>query len=462
MFIAHNILMGVVKKSDLEKYWSKGPLTRLPFFGKYMSRNRFQSILWNLHIADDSTNPPLHHRDHDPLAKVRPFVTMLENNFCHLYRPSKNLSVDEACCPFKGRLRFRVYNPSKPNRFHIKMFQISEAESGYIIGFEVYTGKGTASVSNTANTMDPNCTRTTKLVMGLMEKYNLLDRGHCLYMDNYYTSPELCEELYFRETYSCGTVRSNRKGFPSTLSSLDVSPLESCYVRNGPLLCLKWKGQKAKTKKKPVTLLSTVHDAQEVLTLKRDSHGNRLPKPEIVLQYTKNMSGVDLSDQYMAFHMSLRKSMKWWRKLFFHMFNMILLNAYILNKKYGNCKLSHEEYMEYLANYLIETSKEHCTLPSRVTHPQVQATRLLERHFIEKIPTDPSKKSKPNPICKACNFTRNQVARLGFEGRHIPRKTTTYWCRQCETPLCVTPCFEIFHTVEDYRGQLLLNRLPDN
>ena len=48
--------MGIVKKSDLEKSWSTNPTTRLPFFGKFMSRNKFQSILWNLHICDDSQN----------------------------------------------------------------------------------------------------------------------------------------------------------------------------------------------------------------------------------------------------------------------------------------------------------------------------------------------------------------------------------------------------------------------
>ena len=64
-----------------------------------------------------------------------------------------------------------------------------------------------------------------------------------------------------------------------------------------------------------------IHDANELLTTKKDSHGNRIPKPEIVYEYTNNISGVDLSDQYMAFHMSLRESMKWWRKLFFHILN---------------------------------------------------------------------------------------------------------------------------------------------
>ena len=141
MFLAHILIMGLVKKPDLEKYWNTNTKSKVPFFGQYMSRNRFQGLLWNFHVNDDSQNPPRNMPGHDPLCKLRPFVDMLEQNFIYAYQPSKALSFDEACCPFKGRLRFRVYNPMKPNRFHIKLFQISEACSGYILRFHIYTGK---------------------------------------------------------------------------------------------------------------------------------------------------------------------------------------------------------------------------------------------------------------------------------------------------------------------------------
>lgn len=103
--------------------------------------------------------------------------------------------------------------------------------------------------------LDPELTKTTQLVMGLLEKFKLLDKGHNLYMDNYYTSPELFEELLYRQTYACGTAYSLRKGMPSTINKRDVKPLQSLFVHNGPLLCLKWKGPKSKMKKKkPVTI----------------------------------------------------------------------------------------------------------------------------------------------------------------------------------------------------------------
>ena len=462
LFIAHTLVMGLVKKPDLEKYWVTKTKTHIPFFGQYMSRNRFQSILWNFHVNDDSNNPAPGRPGHDPLAKIRPFVDMVERNFLYAYKPSKVLSFDEACCPFKGRLRFRVYNPMKPNRFHIKLFQVSEAQSGYIVGFHIYTGKSGPCISNASRPLDQEVTKTTKIVLGLLESTNLLDKGHHIYMDNYYSSPELFSELYYRETYSCGTVRLNRKGLPNAVKKAKLQPLQSFFLRNGPLLCLKWSGEKKTTKnkkKKPVVMLSTIHNASELLMKKKDAHGNRIPKPVPIYQYTQNMSGVDISDQYMSFHVALRKSMKWSRKLFFHLFNMIILNAYLLNKKYGKKKMSKHDYIEYIVNYCVNESVEGATcIPKRAFNPSTDA-RLRDRHFPKKIPVRNGKVQ--GIMCKACNFTRAQLIKLGYSGETLPRKTTTYWCEECQTPLCITPCFEAYHTISDFRMMTLAQRIQN-
>ena len=102
----------------------------------------------------------------------------------------------------------------KPNRFHIKLFQVCEAISGYVLGFSVYTGKNGRNIVDNCKVMDLNCSATTKVVIGLMDYVSLLDKGYWVYMDNYYTSPELFEELYNRDTFACGTVRWSRKGMP--------------------------------------------------------------------------------------------------------------------------------------------------------------------------------------------------------------------------------------------------------
>ena len=169
------------------------------------------------------------------------------------------------------------------------------------------------------------------------------------------------------------------------------------------------------------------------------------------------MAGVDISDQYMSFHVALCKSMKWSRKLFFHFLNMVILNAYLLNKKFGKKKMSKHDYIEYIANYLVEISVEGATcIPKRIFNPSSQM-RLTERHFRRKMPI---RNGKVNSIlCRACNFMHTQLIKFGHSGETLHRKTTLYWCEECETPLCITPCFEIFHTVSDFRRTTLFHRI---
>ena len=141
VFLAHLIVMGILKKNSLEQYWSRDSILNMPFFGHYMSRNHFQNILWNLHVSDpDETNPQKGEANHDPLFLVRPMVDMIQRNFCTKYRPGKELSLDESTHPFKGMVHVKCYRPKKTNRFHIKLFMDSEPSTGYICGFEVYTG----------------------------------------------------------------------------------------------------------------------------------------------------------------------------------------------------------------------------------------------------------------------------------------------------------------------------------
>ena len=106
IFIAHLLIISSVKKPALHNYWTTNSLSRTPFFGTYLSRNQFQDILWNLHVADTTNNPPPGMPDHDPLAKVYPLVTMCQNNFRLRYTPSKFLAIDESTLAFKAKYTF--------------------------------------------------------------------------------------------------------------------------------------------------------------------------------------------------------------------------------------------------------------------------------------------------------------------------------------------------------------------
>ena len=59
IFIAHLLVMSSVHKTALHNYWSTTTLSHTPFFGQYIGRNKFQDILWNLHICDTTKKTQL-------------------------------------------------------------------------------------------------------------------------------------------------------------------------------------------------------------------------------------------------------------------------------------------------------------------------------------------------------------------------------------------------------------------
>ena len=240
VFVAHLIVMGILKKNSLEQYWSRDGILNTLFFGHYMSRNHFQNILWNPQISDpDETNPPKGEANQDPLFLVRPMVDMIQRNFCTKYRPGKELSLDESTCPFKGRVHFKCYNPKKPNRFHITLFMVSKPSTGYICGFEVYTADASGqSLGNVQEVQDASKTSCT--VLGLLDSVQLLDMGHHFCVDNCYNSPDLIDFLYKRKTHACGTVRKNRKSLPLAVTQAKLKQGETVFCHKNNLLALKW------------------------------------------------------------------------------------------------------------------------------------------------------------------------------------------------------------------------------
>ena len=157
-----------------------------------------------------------------------------------------------------------------------------------------------------------------------------------MYMDNFYTSPDLYEELFFCSMYACGTVHRNRKGLPKAVTTAKLKKSEAVFRCNGPLLAIKWCDKRA------VTVLTTIHAAVYVETNKSDTQVNRILKPLAIVDYIKKMGGCHTSDQLISYYSFLWNSIKWWKKLFIHLLNMLVLNAHILNSKYGCKKLDHQ------------------------------------------------------------------------------------------------------------------------
>lgn len=195
-FLSIIILMGQVRKTSLKEYWSTDPFISTPIFWQLMSRNRFEYIwkAWHFNNNDLYSNTTV-----DRLFKIRPMLDYIVEKFQTVYKPKQELSLHEAMIPWRGRLKFRTYNPAKIVKYGLLVRMLCESESGYISNLEVYAAEGKKLEETILSVLKPS-----------------LGQWHHVYQDNYYNSVKTAESLLATKTRVCGTIRVNR-GLPEIL-----------------------------------------------------------------------------------------------------------------------------------------------------------------------------------------------------------------------------------------------------
>ena len=282
---------------------------------------------------------------------------------------------------------------------------------------------------------------TYAVVLKLLE--GLENKGHHLYCDNYYSSPTLFTDLRRLGFGACGTVRLNRRGLPEAIKSqsrMNKGDVQS-VTENG-LLSMKWMDKRA------VTMISTIHEDSMVSTPRRSrfaDHGREVvQKPQCVVEYNHNMGGVDLSDQMVTYYSFSHRTVKWWRRVFFHLIDTTTVNAYTLytESTQSSRKLTHINFRIELAKGLLQQagveiealSGDDSAGQCEVVPPPL---RLTGKHFPEKVPSTAS--GRPGQLeCVVCSNKRGRG-----------KVTSTYRCKTCKKALCVVPCFELYHTCTD-------------
>ena len=288
-FFALTLLMPHVKKPVLHDYWSVDYAYETPIFRDYISRHRYGQILRFLHFADNN-NP----NEQDRLWKIRNVFQDFVHKFTKFYNPLQKLVIDESLVLFKGKVKFTQYIPSKRHRFGIKLFVLCDCETGIVLDIIVYTA------SDVVIPKDPVHGVSGAVVKKLLDKH--LDKGHILYTDNWYTSPNLSAYLYHRKTGTCGTVKKNRKNFPVFEN---IAKGTCSLKKSNNLLAVKWND------KRDVHMITTEHAGAMINSGKNDYRTNEpLKKPDCVIDYNVNMRLVDKSDMQISAVECVRKSIK--------------------------------------------------------------------------------------------------------------------------------------------------------
>ena len=346
---------------------------------------------------------------------------------------------------YKGRLSFIQYLPKKPHKWGMKAWVLAVSLNGYSCGWKLYTGKdGSSGGPGLAH----------RVVMNLADDHRLEGKGYLIYTDNFYSSPNFFQALTDKGFGPCGTARKDRRGIPLSIRNAGLQRGEIASSVDDGVLALKWRD------KRDVMMLSTFHDTHMVAKTRRSRSAEGgvevVQKPAVVEDYNQHMGGVDkgtcllhvhanskhvchislfcftLADQLVIYYEFSHRSVKWWKRVFFHLLDVAIVNCHLLFKSVTGSKLSQLDFRVAVAKGLMEGLERQ--RPRRSAGTQALPLRLTERPFPEPVPDS---KRPDRAVCS------DRAAHK--------RHQTGYRCKICHTHLCLYTCFERYHTLKDYK-----------
>lgn len=272
----------------------------------------------------------------------------------------------------------------------------------------------------------------------------LANQGYHMYFDNFYSSPVLIKDLFDLKIPSCGTSAENRRAFPESMKkgkewARGRERGAMRWVRENELLAMQWKDNRT------VTMLTSIHVANDFVHVKRkEKRGNKwenitVQQPKAVNEYNNYMNGVDRSDQIIGKCSTLRKCLRWWKTLFFHMIDIAAVNSFILFQIYraeNNDKPELKRPQKYsVTEFREELVRQIAGLEEYEKPPVFNPNAKEPSDFVtDHIP----KVSEAKRNCRVCYDTTQKAL-----------KVVTYCSApQCQVFLHCTKdknCFELWH-----------------
>ena len=134
-------------------------------------------------------------------------------------------------------------------------------------------------------------------------------------------------------TGACGTLRQNRKHVPFGIKNTKPPKGETVVMSNDPLVILKH------TDKRPVTMCSTIHNI----------------KPDAIIAYNKYMGCVDHSDQLLQYLATRHRTLKWYKKVMFHLFDLCNVQAHIVYKLQTDKPMAHRTFNREVVKQILSS-----------------------------------------------------------------------------------------------------------
>ena len=153
--------------------------------------------------------------------------------------------------------------------------------------------------------------------------------------------------------------------------------------------------------------------------------------PVAITAYSANMGGVDHNDQLRQYYHVRTKGIKYYKYIFWFLFEMIIANAFILLRQLVRPNITLRDFRLQLAKSLVDTYNSRKQL-GRSTLSEQPRVELQHYPRIKKMESQ-----KGVSRCHYCSMHK--------------RRETTWYCSECIMHLCHTgkddgtDCFLLYH-----------------
>ena len=109
------------------------------------------------------------------------------------------MGFDESFILFKGRLFWRQYNPKKVSKFGVKTFYFVDSKTGFLIDSKINSGK---------ECFPEQLEKKYAWARGIIGSGFFVAsffKSYTVFLDNFFTSPNLAFELLSKGTKLCGS-----------------------------------------------------------------------------------------------------------------------------------------------------------------------------------------------------------------------------------------------------------------
>lgn len=403
------LMLTAIYKSNREDMLSlfSTKSTGRPIFRAVMSVKRFEILIGTLRFDDPGTR--VERKKDDPAAAITNIFQRFVNNCQKLYSLGAYSCIDEMLIPFRGRCKFKVYMPAKPNKYGLKVLALTDARTSYFYNAYLYCGKGTDGRGLSDD--ERKLSIPTQTVLRLIPP--IINSNRNITADNWFSSMELVQELQKRKLTYVGTLKKNKREVPKEfLPDRKREIGSSLYGFTKDITLLSY----VPKKNKAVLVISSMHHCASL-----DMESN---KPEVIAFYNSTKGGIDCMDQKCANYSTNRRSRRWPLSVFYMLINISVANSYILYLCFQDVPpLKRFVFTENLALALV---RPHLNRRLSIVNMRQDLRTLIQTvlgNSTEATPRDKTDKLAKRRKCSLCPYTKN--------------RNTSYKCIKCEKPICL-------------------------